>query len=114
MQLVYRQSTQIIQKQRIQIQHNRIKNPNWQEATSWLLPSVAEDVNSRTTENNWKSSQWPEQDLNQGTPYCECNAVTTRPAWGWGGGGVHFSEVSHTCSPEKACFCHKEAGEMGS
>ena len=33
---------------------------------------------------------------------------------GDGGGGVHFSEVSHTCSPEKACFCHKEAGEMGS
>ena len=70
MQLVYRQSTQIIQKQRIQIQHNRIKNPNWQEATSWLLPSVAEDVNSRTTENNWKSSQWPERDSKspQGMP----------------------------------------------
>ena len=90
MQLVYRQSTQIIQKQRIQIQHNRIKNPNWQEATSWLLPSVAEDVNSRTTENNWKSSQWPEQDLNQGTPYCESNALTLGLRGDGGGGGALF------------------------
>ena len=88
MQLVSRQSTQIIQKQRIQIQHNRIKNPNWQEATSWLLPSVAEDVKARTTENNWKSSQWPERDSNQGA-VCEADALTTRPAWGW----VLFSEV---------------------
>ena len=29
----------------IQIQHNRIKNPNWQKATSWLftITNVAED-----------------------------------------------------------------------
>ena len=26
-------------------------------------------------------------------PYCESDALTTRPAWGWGGGGVHFSEA---------------------
>ena len=87
MQLVYRQSTQIIQKQRIQIQHNRIKNPNWQEATSWLLPSVAEDVNSRMTENNWKSSQWPEWDSNQGAVLrvrCSDHSACV---------GVHFSEV---------------------
>ena len=25
------------------MQHNRIKNPKWQEATSWLFTSVAED-----------------------------------------------------------------------
>ena len=25
------------------MQHNRIKNPNWQEATSWLFTSLAED-----------------------------------------------------------------------
>ena len=93
MQLVYRQSTQIIQKQRIQIQHNRIKNPNWQEATSWLLPSVAKDVNSRMTENNWKSSQWPERDSNQGvvlrgrcSDHLACVGVG-------GGGGVLFFEV---------------------
>ena len=34
------------QKQIIQIQHNRIKKPNRQEATSWLFTSVAEDLNS--------------------------------------------------------------------
>ena len=33
-------------KQIIQIQHNRIKNPNWQGATSWLFTSMAEDLNS--------------------------------------------------------------------
>ena len=33
-------------KQIIQIQHNRIKSLNWQEATSWLFTSVAEDLNS--------------------------------------------------------------------
>ena len=54
MQLVYRQSTQIIQKQRIQIQHNRIKNPNWQEATSWLYqawPRMWTRERLRTTGN---------------------------------------------------------------
>ena len=30
----------------MQIQHNRIKNPNRQEAISWLFTSVAEDLNS--------------------------------------------------------------------
>ena len=25
------------------MQHDRIKNPNWQEATSWLFTSVAEE-----------------------------------------------------------------------
>ena len=92
MQLVYRQSTQIIQKQRIQIQHNRIKNPKWQEATSWLLPSVAEDVNSWTTENNWKSSHWPERDSNQGAALrVRCSDHSA--CMGVGGWGVHFSEV---------------------
>ena len=32
-------------KQIIQIQHNRIKDPNRQEATSWLFTRVAEDLN---------------------------------------------------------------------
>ncbi|KAM7431064.1 hypothetical protein ABFA07_018327 [Porites harrisoni] len=27
------------------MQHNRIKNPNWQVATSWLFTSVAKDLN---------------------------------------------------------------------
>ena len=96
MQLVYRQSTQIIQKQRIQIQHNRIKNPNWQEATSWLLPSVAKDVNSRMTENNWKSSQWPERDSNQGVVLrgrCSDHLACV----GVGGGGALFWSLPRVC-----------------
>ena len=28
----------------MQIKHNRIKNYNWREATSWLFTSVAEDL----------------------------------------------------------------------
>ena len=32
-------------KQIIQIQHNRIKNPNWHEAISWLFTSVAKNLN---------------------------------------------------------------------
>ena len=34
------------------MQHKRIKNPNWQEATSWLFTSVAEDLNSELL---WKN-----------------------------------------------------------
>ena len=48
--LVYPASLQTLhantQKQIIRIQCNRIKNPNWQEATSWLFTSVAEDLNT--------------------------------------------------------------------
>ena len=29
----------------IKIQHNRIKKPIWQDATSWLFTSVAKDLN---------------------------------------------------------------------
>ena len=29
----------------IQIEHNKINNPNWQEATSWPSTSVAEHLN---------------------------------------------------------------------
>ena len=34
------------EKQIIQIQYNRTKKPNWQEATSWLFTSVGGDLNS--------------------------------------------------------------------
>ena len=37
--IVYRHSTTIILKQMMQIEHIRIKNPNWQEAASWLFTS---------------------------------------------------------------------------
>ena len=91
MKLVYRQSTQIIQKQRIQIQHNRIKNPNWQEATSWLYqawPRMWTRERLRTT-GNPASGQ---SGIRTREAYCESYALTTWPALG-GGGGVHFSEV---------------------
>ena len=41
----------------IQIQHNRIKNPNWQEETSRLFTSVAEDLNSGRQRTNPASGQ---------------------------------------------------------
>ena len=41
----------------IQIQHNKIKNPNWQEATGWLFTSVAEDLNSGRPRTNPASGQ---------------------------------------------------------
>ena len=65
-----------IQKQIIQIQHNRIKNPNWQKAPSWLFTSVAENLNSG---RQHKSSKWPERDSNPGAPDCESDALNTRP-----------------------------------
>ena len=69
--IVYRYSTEIIRstlsKQNITYlrsgapdlrwERNKIKNPNWQEASSWLFTLVAEDLNSGHTE--YKSSKWP-------------------------------------------------------
>ena len=40
------------QKQIIQIEHNRIKNPNWQEATIWRCTSVAKILNSGQPRTN--------------------------------------------------------------
>ena len=56
-QLVYRHSIQIILKQIMQIKHNRIKNPNWREAASWLFTSVAEDLNLGRQRTNPASGQ---------------------------------------------------------
>ena len=44
-------------KQIIQIEHNRIKNPNWKEAISWLFTSVAEDLSSGQPSTNPASGQ---------------------------------------------------------
>ena len=41
-----RHPTQIISKKKIRIEHNGIKNPNWQAATCWLFINVAEDLKS--------------------------------------------------------------------
>ena len=62
MHLAYPASLQVLlsntYKEIIQIRHNMIKNPNWQEATIWLFTSVAEDLNSgrpRTNPANGRS-----------------------------------------------------------
>ena len=47
----------LTQKQIIQIQHNMIKNPNWQEAASWLFTSAAEDLNPGRPRINPESGQ---------------------------------------------------------
>ena len=94
MQLVYRQSTQIIQKQRIQIQHNRIKNPNWQEATSWLYqawPRMWTRERLRTT-GNPASGQ---SGIRTREAYCESYALTTWPALG--GGVALFWSLPRVC-----------------
>ena len=45
-QLVYRYSTLNLIGNKIitQLEHNRIENPNWQEATSWIITSVAKEL----------------------------------------------------------------------
>ena len=42
---------------RIQIEPNRIINPNWQEATSWLFSSVAKDLKLGRPRSNPVSGQ---------------------------------------------------------
>ena len=60
------------------MQHKRIKNPNWQEATSWLFTIVAEDLNSELL---WKNPAIGQSVGTQpaGPPDCESNELTTRP-----------------------------------
>ena len=55
-----------------QKQHNRIKNHNWQKATSWLFTSMAEDLYSGRKN---KSSKSPERDSNPGPPDCESDVL---------------------------------------
>ena len=59
------------------LEHNKIKNPNWQEASSWLFTLVAEDLSSGHTE--YKFSKWPEWDSNPGPPNCKSDLPTTWP-----------------------------------
>ena len=62
MQLAQRPTLKNTQKQIIQIQHKRIKNPNWQELSIYKRGRGFE---LGTTEN--KSSKWPERDFEPGT-----------------------------------------------
>jgi len=43
----------------MEIEHNRIKNSNCREATSWLFTSVAEDLNSGQQRTNPASGREP-------------------------------------------------------
>ena len=70
-QVVYKHSTQILRNK------NRIKNPNWQEATSWLFTRCGRAFEHRMTKN--KSSRSPKWNLNSGPLDCESKALTTQP-----------------------------------
>ena len=81
MHLAYLASLQALHsdtyKQIIQIQHNRIKNPNWQEATCWLFISVVKHLNS----GNREKIQQVAGAGNPGPPDCESDALTSRPRY---------------------------------
>ena len=87
-QLAYPASLQALHsntwKQIIQIEHNRIKNPNWQEVTSCLFTSVAEDFNSYY--NREQIQQVARAGLETRPPDWESDAPTTQPRcliWVW-------------------------------
>ena len=64
-------------KQRIQIEHNRIKNPHLTGGSRLanIITSVAKDLNSELS----KSSSWTEWDVNLGLLDCESNMLATQP-----------------------------------
>ena len=71
----------------IQIQHNRIKNPNWQEETSRLFTSMAEDFNSGRHRTNRVSGQsrtrnW---DHHIASPHAD-HSATLPPSWSYTSG----------------------------
>ena len=68
-------STQMISEINNSDNHNMIKNPNWEEATSWLFTSVAKDLNSGRPRTN--PAKWPEQNSNPGPPDCQSDVLTT-------------------------------------
>ena len=64
-------------KQIIQIELNRVKNPNWPEASQLAIYKRDRGFELGTTVN--KSSWWSERDLNSGPPNCKSSALNTRP-----------------------------------
>ena len=63
------------------MENNKVKNPNWQEATSWLFTSVAKDLNSEQLRTNSASSEggtWNSGPLDR-VNYKSGTALTTRP-----------------------------------
>ena len=59
-------------KQIIQIELNRVKNPNWPEANQLVIYKHGQGFELGTTMN--KSSKWSGQDLNSGPPNCKSGA----------------------------------------
>ena len=59
----------------MQIENKRIENPNWQGATSWIIPSQGIDL--AKTKN--KSSKWSGQDMDWGQPHCDSDVLATGP-----------------------------------
>ena len=70
-QLVCKHSSQILRNK------NRIKNPNWQEATSWLFTNMAEDLNTGQPRTNPSSRQSGIQ--TQGCLIASPTRLTTQP-----------------------------------
>ena len=64
-------------KQIIQIELNRVKNPNWPEANQLTIYKHGKGFELRTSEN--KSSYRSGQDLNLWSPDCKSGALTTWP-----------------------------------
>ena len=75
-QLVYRHSTLNLIRNKIktEIEHNRIENPNRQEATSWIITS--QGIDRGKTKNKFSNS---EQDMDWGQLYCESNMLAAGP-----------------------------------
>jgi len=64
-------------KQTIQIELNRVNNPNGLEANQLAIYKHGRGFELGTTVN--KSSWWSEQDLNSGPPHCKSGALTAQP-----------------------------------
>ena len=58
-------------------EHNKVKNPNWQEADQLAICKRSREVELRATENN--ISKWSERDLNLRPTDFKSGALTTRP-----------------------------------
>ena len=67
---------QFLKQIRIQIKHNRVKNPNWPEANHLAFRKLGRGFELGTTEN--KSNQRSGRDLNSETPNCKSSALTSR------------------------------------
>ena len=74
-QLIYGSALSIIRSKIMQKENNRIENPNWQGATSWIITS--QEIDLGKTKN--KSSKWSEQDMDREQPHCESDVLATGP-----------------------------------